>query len=417
MESISKNVRVRIAPSPTGIPHIGNTRTALFNYLFAKKYNGAFLLRIEDTDQKRLVPGSKEAIFEILDWLGIKVDDTPYIQSEHMDVYNAHIEILLSKKIAYKKEGAIWIAMPQEREYQWKDGVGNKIISFPGSDQKDFVAIKSDGYPTYHFASVVDDHLMAITHVFRGDEWISSTPKHLYLYEAFEWKNPMFVHLPNIVGPDKQKLSKRHGAKSALDYRDEGYIKEALINFMAFLGWNPGGDKEILSLDEMIQLFDLKDVNTASPIFDVKKLEWMNGVYIRNLSANEFKSRLFAFDKTLESDLNTLAPSDKQDFLVAVAKTSLKTLADFRRLVFWEEKKQFTQEEKAISQKLVVVLDQISDEDFSKKFLDSLKEFKEKEQVSMKKLYYLLMRKEQGLPLVESAEIFGKQWFLDNLTK
>src|SRR3989338_3005108 len=171
-----KTVRVRIAPSPTGIPHIGNTRTALFNYLFAKHNNGKFILRIEDTDQKRIVPGAKEAILEILEWLGLKPDEV-YIQSERLSKYRKNAKALIDKHLAYEKEGAIWMRVPKSRIFSWKDLIGNKNISFKSDLVKDFVILKSDGFPTYHLASVVDDHLMQISHVIRGDEWISSTPK------------------------------------------------------------------------------------------------------------------------------------------------------------------------------------------------------------------------------------------------
>jgi glutamyl/glutaminyl-tRNA synthetase len=294
----STQVRVRFAPSPTGIPHIGNTRTALFNYLFAKKNNGQFILRIEDTDQKRKTVESEEAIFQILDWLGLKYDQEVTYQSQRLGIYKEHVQMLLDKKVAYKKDGAVWVHVP-EKTFQWTDAVGNKEISFDGEDVEDFVILKSDGFPTYHLANVVDDHLMAITHVIRGEEWISSTPKHLYLYESFDWDHPQFAHLSVILGPDKSKLSKRHGAKSILDYRKDGFVKEALLNFMALLGWNPGQDKEQLSLAQMEKVFELKDVNTANPIFDIRKLEWLNGVWIRTLGGeNKLEENLNKFQKS-----------------------------------------------------------------------------------------------------------------------
>ncbi len=292
---MTKNpVRVRIAPSPTGIPHIGNTRTALFNYLFAKKNKGIFILRIEDTDQNRIVKEAIPAIHEILEWLTLSVDEE-YVQSERLALYKEHAQKLIDKGFAYNKDGAVWMKIPEGKAFSWDDLIGSKHIVFESKSVEDFVILKSDGFPTYHLASVVDDHLMNISHVFRGEEWISSTPKHLLLYESFSWKPPYFAHLPVILGQDKTKLSKRHGAKSVLDYKNEGYLKEAIINFMALLGWNPGGDKEILSISDMIQLFDIKDLNTASPIFDVKKLEWMNGMYIRKMSSKDLAQELYEF--------------------------------------------------------------------------------------------------------------------------
>ena len=299
-------VRVRFAPSPTGTPHIGNTRTALFNYLFARHNNGKFIIRIEDTDQVRIVPGSKEIIYEILNWLGLEFDEE-YLQSERKKIYKQHIDQLVKKGLAYEDEGAVRFKIPTQKEISWTDAVGAKKISFKTDIIEDFVILKSDGFPTYHLASVVDDHLMEISHVIRGEEWISSTPKHILLYEAFGWKHPIFAHLPVILGPDKSKLSKRHGAKSVLDYRNEGYLKETLLNFMALLGWNPGGEKEIIEIKEMIKLFDFKDVNTSSPIFDIKKLEWVNGEYIRQTQNSKLKTQITDFYKEDKGILDVMS--------------------------------------------------------------------------------------------------------------
>lgn len=293
---MKQNVRVRIAPSPTGIPHIGNTRTALFNFLFARHHKGNFILRIEDTDQARIVPGAEEAIKEILTWLGLTPDEF-YRQSERLDLYKKAVEELLKKGLARKDEGAVRFIVQKGKTVSWNDKVGDKHISFQTDDIEDFVILKSDGFPTYHLANVVDDHEMKISHVMRGDEWISSTPKHILLYEAFGWEPPVFAHLPVILGPDKTKLSKRHGAESALAYRDKGYLKEALINFMLLLGWTHPKQKEIFSIDEAIKLFDLKDINTNSPVFDIKKLEWMNGKYIRKTPDDELATFVWEYTK------------------------------------------------------------------------------------------------------------------------
>ena len=222
-------------------------------------------MRIEDTDRERYVEDAEKAIKEILNWLGLTWDEE-YTQSKRLDIYKDHAEILRKKGFAFEDEGALRFRMPKEGDTSWTDGVGDKEITFKNEIQEDFVIIKSDGYPTYNFANVIDDHLMNITHVIRGEEFISSTPKHVQLYKAFGWKQPIFVHLPVILGTDKAKLSKRHGAKSALDYREDGFLKEALLNFMALLGWNPGADREYMSIDEMIKLFELKDINVSNPI-------------------------------------------------------------------------------------------------------------------------------------------------------
>lgn len=402
----SNAVRVRIAPSPTGFPHIGNTRTALFNYLFARHNNGKFIVRIEDTDKARLVPGAEKAIYEILTWLGLNWDEK-YKQSERIGIYKKHAEHLLEKNLAYKEERAIRFKMPKTGETSWIDLIGNKNIVFKNETQEDFIIIKSDGYPTYNFANVIDDHLMNISHVIRGEEFISSTPKHIQLYNAFGWKPPFFAHLPVVLGPDRSKLSKRHGAESVLYYRNLGYLKEALLNYMVILGWNPGGDREILTLSEMIKLFDLKDINTNSPIFDVKKLEWMNGVYIRMLSDQDLKNRLEEFIPIPEvSNANAL---------VSIAKSRMKTLADFQTLIGnTKAKPLYTDDKKELIKKLGSELESISEWN-KQRILECLLSFREVNNLSMKDIYILITGQPQGLPLPEMLQILGKEKVLERL--
>lgn len=409
-------VKVRFAPSPTGIPHIGSTRTALFNYLFAKANKGEFILRIEDTDQKRKFEGAEEAIIESLKWLGLKHDGQIFYQSKRLDIYSKHVDILLDKKIAFKKDGAVWVKIPEDKELSWTDLVGNKKISFKGKDVEEFVILKSDGFPTYHLANVVDDHLMEITHVLRGEEWTSSTPKHLYLYESFNWEAPGFAHLPVILGTDKTKLSKRHGAKSALDYRDEGYLKEAILNYTALLGWNPGGDKEQMSLVEMEKLFRAEDINTANAIFDMKKFEWLNGVWIRSLDINDLKNRLndfFAKDKKVLEILN----SPKSEILIKAAASRMRILSDFKELITQNNSVKLSKEEKEISKKLLEFLEkEFGANDWeNEKFLAALKNFSKTENIPFKKIYFLLSGKEQGIGLLELNQIYGKEFFIKNL--
>ncbi len=405
-------VKVRIAPSPTGIPHIGNTRTALFNYLFARHSQGKFIVRIEDTDQARIVPGAKEAIFEILNWLGMKWDEE-FTQSKRKDIYKEHIEQLLKKGVAYKDEGAVRFKIPQDRTISWEDAIGNKKIAFKTDVIEDFVILKSDGFPTYHLANVVDDHLMDISHVIRGDEWISSTPKHILLYEAFGWSLPIFAHLPVILGPDKTKLSKRHGAKSVLDYRKEGYLKDALINFMAFLGWNPGGEKEIMDISEMVKLFDLKDVNTSSPIFDIQKLDWTNGEYIRQTQNSKLKTQIADFYKGDKEVLNSIGePGDK---IMDLAKTRMKTLGDFKNLVIPNEIK-LSPSEKNVAKILFGEFNNITQ--WSKEsILTAMREVLSKGKEKGKVLYKIVTGYESGLPLPESLEILGKEKTLERVKK
>ncbi len=406
-------VRVRIAPSPTGIPHIGNTRTALFNYLFAKHNNGKFIVRIEDTDQARIIPGAKEAIFEILNWLGISWDEE-YIQSERKNIYKEHVKSLIEKGLAYEDERAVRFKVSKGQEVSWIDAVGDKKISFKTDVVEDFVILKSDEFPTYHLANVVDDHLMNISHVIRGDEWISSTPKHILLYRAFGWKPPVFAHLPNILGPDKAKLSKRHGAKSVLDYKKEGYLKEALLNFMVLLGWNPGTDREMMDLQDMIRFFDFKGVNAASPVFDIKKLEWMNGEYIRQSqispvpSGGNLKSQICEFyDK--DKDVLEFLKSDPKtlNLILDLAKTRMKTLKEFKDLVLPKMPKLSSEEKniaKTLSEKLAAI------KNWNKEaILCAMKEVLAMHKAKGGILYKITTGFEKGLPLPQSLEILGKE--------
>jgi glutamyl-tRNA synthetase len=400
-------VRVRIAPSPTGIPHIGNTRTALFNYLFAKHNKGKFIVRIEDTDRARIVPGSKEAIFEILKWLGISWDEE-YVQSERKNIYKEHADILLKKGIAYEDEGAVRFKVPANQEVSWTDAIGDKKISFKTDVVEDFVILKSDGFPTYHLASVVDDHLMEISHVIRGDEWISSVPKHILLYKAFGWDHPVFAHLPVILGPDKTKLSKRHGARSVLDLRNEGYLKEALLNFMALLGWNPGSDREFLTVEEIISVFDLKDVNSASPIFDSTKLEWMNGEYIRMTNNEKLKTLIsdyYGNDKEVTAYLKE--NSKILGTILDLAKTRLKTLKEFKELVVPIAPK-LSNEEKSVAKTLFEKFSNIKNWN-KETILSAMRETLSCCKAKGSVLYKITTGYEKGLPLPDSLEILGKE--------
>jgi glutamyl-tRNA synthetase len=327
-----ESVRVRYAPSPTGHPHIGNIRTALFNWLFARHTGGKFIVRIEDTDIARRVKGSEDAILDSLRWLGLDWDEGPevggdygpYIQSERRDLYLRCAQQLLEGDHAYKcycsaerlsrmraemaerKESMRSYDRhcrelgPEERARFESEGISPVIrfkapikgqttfhdlirgdITFDNSELDDLVLLKSDGYPTYHLANIVDDHFMKITHVMRADEWLSSTPRHVLLYRAFEWEPPLFAHLPMILGPDKSKLSKRHGAVSLLEYREMGYLPEAMVNFLALLGWALDDKTVIFSKEDLIRHFSIKRISKNAAVFNKDKLDWMNGVYIR----------------------------------------------------------------------------------------------------------------------------------------
>ncbi len=329
-------VRTRIAPSPTGIPHIGNSRTALFDYLLAKKYSGDFILRIEDTDQKRLVPEALDATYEILDFLGLHPDESPkkpgkygpYIQTKRLDIYKKYAQELIDKGFAYEDDGAIRIKMPKEGYSTWKDLVQKKI-SYPYNETDDKVLLKSDGIPTYHLAAMVDDHLMEISHILRGVEWISSTPVHLLIYQALGWQMPVLAHVPLLLGPDKSKLSKRHGAKSILGLRDDGYLPEALNNFMFYLGFSYQDNSKLLTLEEMIEVFDETKLQKQNAIYDIQKLNYFNSHWIKRLDDKDLFDRLLKFGfipKKWQPN------KDKLKHIVPLVKERMVTLKDFAKL-------------------------------------------------------------------------------------
>ncbi|HLG91212.1 MAG TPA: glutamate--tRNA ligase [Candidatus Saccharimonadales bacterium] len=315
-------VRTRFAPSPTGFLHVGGVRTALFAWLVARQSNGQFLLRIEDTDKAREVEGSEQHILDCLQWLGLDWDEEPYKQSQRLEIYKEWAQKLIDGGRAYadtyspeglnelrekaksqKKAFLFRDYRPENpprwdgsqplrfksdpKAYEWEDAVMGRLSAGP-EVVDDFIILKSDGFPTYNFAHIVDDHLMKISHVIRTQEFLPSVPKFLNLYEALEIEHPVLTTLPYVMDPDgKKKLSKRDGAKDILDYKKEGYLPEALINFLATLGWNNGTDQEIYSKDELIKKFSLGRVQRGGAKFDDRRLEWMNGYYIRQKPLDE----------------------------------------------------------------------------------------------------------------------------------
>ena len=345
-----ENVRVRFAPSPTGEPHVGNLRTALFNWLFARRHGGKFIVRVEDTDQERTAEGALRAILQALKWLELDWDEgpevggpyNPYFQSQRLEVYQKIAQDLIERDAAYhcfcsrerldtmrrgqerkkltpRYDGSCRGLTPEERRGHITNGSAHVIrFKMPRSGETsvrdlirgevtwqndlldDFILLKSDGYPTYHLANVVDDHIMEISHVLRAEEWLSSTPKHLQIYRALEYDPPYFGHLPMILGPDRAKLSKRHGANSILEYEEAGFLSEAMVNFMALLGWSLDDKTDIISRDVLIGQFSLERVGKAGAIFDQEKLLWMNGTYIRQLGQEELAKKLLPY---LERDL------------------------------------------------------------------------------------------------------------------
>lgn len=271
--------RVRFAPSPTGYLHVGGARTALFNWLFARKLGGRFLLRIEDTDKARSSEEHVRVILDGLAWLGLDFDEEIVFQGAGLERHQALADRLLAEGKAYEEEGAIRFRMP-DHEIAWDDAVYDRI-SFRGDDVKDWVILRSDRTPTYNFTVVADDVEMAITHVMRGDDHISNTPKQIAVYHALGYEPPVFAHLPMIHGPDGKKLSKRHGATAVADYQHQGILSGAMRNFLALLGWNPGDEREIFfTAEELIHAFSLERVLKKASVFDLTKLEWLNGQHI-----------------------------------------------------------------------------------------------------------------------------------------
>jgi len=278
-------VRVRFAPSPTGYLHVGGARTALFNWLFARREGGKFLLRIEDTDKARSTHEHTQVILDGLQWLGLDWDEQPIFQGARLARHQQVADQLLKEGKAYMEEDAIRLRVPAA-ELSWEDAVHGRI-SFKGEDIRDFVILRSDRSPLYNFAVVVDDIDMQITHVLRGDDHISNTPKQLAVYRALGSVTPIFGHVPMIHGRDGKKLSKRHGATAVGDYQHLGILPEAMRNFLALLGWSPGGDREIMSKEELRSLFSLDGILKKPSVFDTTKLEWMNGQYLTAKSADE----------------------------------------------------------------------------------------------------------------------------------
>lgn len=379
-----KPVRVRFAPSPTGYLHIGGLRTALYDFLYARSQGGKFILRIEDTDKSREVPGAAEDLIKTLHLLGIDIDEGPHIggpfgpytQSERLPLYHEHAQKLMDSGNAYRcfcssetlsemrneqqakglfvkydrrclalseheiqqklssgESHVIRLKMPDNRSFKFSDLI-RESVEMDSSQSDDQVLIKSDGYPTYHLAAVVDDHFMQISHVIRGEEWLSSTPKHIWLYECFGWEAPTWVHLPLILSTDRSKLSKRMNDVSVESYISKGYLKEALLNFVALLGWHSSDDRELYSLNDLCETFSLERVSKSGAIFDLTKLDWMNGHYIRNLALDTIAERAKPYFSERKIDTSDISKYHK---CIAVARercTLLPELADYCQMFF-----------------------------------------------------------------------------------
>jgi len=466
------SVRVRFAPSPTGFLHIGGLRTALYNYLFAKHHGGACILRIEDTDQTRFVEGAEENIVDICRWAGMEFDESPekggpfgpYRQSERTELYRKYATELLEKEMAYRafdtseeldamrerqkhagiaakydrtvmrseytlgpeetqrllESGAdycIRLKVPVSGDIRFNDIVRGEVI-VNARDVDDQILLKSDGFPTYHLANVVDDHLMNITHVIRGEEWLPSTPKHVLLYQAFGWDMPRFAHLPLLLNPDKSKMSKRFGDVFAKSFREKGFFPDALVNFVALLGWNPTADREIFSMDELIEHFSLEKVNKAGAVFDTKKLEWMNAQYLRSA---EPQSLLGELQSLLREHGIQIDDEKAKSILILLREriTFLNEIPSFGAYMFSDEyeideeykAKHWTEETGPIIHSLIPVLENIASFDHQS-INESVGAFTKERGIASKNIIHplrmILTGKQVGAGLYETMEVLGK---------
>jgi glutamyl-tRNA synthetase len=318
------NVRVRMAPSPTGLLHIGGVRTFLFNWLFARGRGGECLLRIENTDTSREVEEAVAQIEGSLHWLGIDWDGETTFQLDRMGRAGQEARRLVAEGAAYEDEGAIRIRMPDEGVTGWDDAIKGRI-EFPSAELEDLVLVRSDGRPTYNFASPLEDWLDRITHVIRGDDHVSNTPKQLHVLRALGAEPPVYAHVPSVFGEDGRKLSKRHGAVSVHEFRAAGYLPEALQNFLALLGWAPDGETTIMSTAELVERFSLERVGSSPATFDYAKLDWMNGVYLRALSPEDYADRLLGYLREQEIDW----PEERVRAAVPLVQEKIGRLGEF----------------------------------------------------------------------------------------
>lgn len=379
---VNMEVRVRYAPSPTGLQHIGGIRTALFNYFFARSFGGKFVLRVEDTDRTRYSDEALDDLYGTLDWLGIRWDEGPvvggpygpYIQSERYEIYRKYAQQLIDKGMAYycfcsserlddlrreqedshsSQQGydrhcrnlskeeiqayldkgikpVVRLKVPEEGSTTFHDVLMGDITRENKDISPDPILLKSDGFPTYHLANVIDDHLMHITHILRAQEWIPSGPLHVILYNAFGWEPPVYCHLPMVMGNDGHKLSKRHGSTSVRDFRDKGYLPEAIINYVTLVGWSLDGEKQFFSKHELEKVFSIEKINKAPGVFDYKKLDWFNGQYIREKDDKELAGLLIPYlDR--ENLLDGMSEDEKLNRVIAIVplvKDRLKVLSD-----------------------------------------------------------------------------------------
>lgn len=482
-------VKTRFAPSPTGFLHVGGLRTALFSYLFAKHNGGKFLLRVEDTDRERFVEGGIENILESLHWAGIKPDEGvdldktgkitqvgkkgPYIQSERLEIYHKHVDKLVEdghayhcfcskqrleelrqiqeankqatgydgtcrdiplaeakKRVAARESCVIRMKMPKTGVTKFIDLVRGEV-EFKNELIDDQIILKTDGFPTYHLAVVVDDHLMEITHVIRAEEWLPSTPKHIELYKMFGWKPPEFAHLSLLVNEQKQKLSKRHGDVSVQDFIDKGYLPEAMVNFIAFLGWNPGDERELFSLKELIKEFDFKKVSKAAGVFNLEKLNWFNREYIKKIGSGNlaeickplvmkhetWKMEQYDLKKVLELEKERVTTLRE---LVESVKFVFEDMPYEANILVW--KKSTKEEAREVLEKLIICLDKIRVQNWTKAGLEpKVGEWMKENELGIGNVMWpmrvALSGQKNSPGAYEIAEVLGKEETLKRLQK
>lgn len=446
-------VRTRIAPSPTGLAHIGTAYYAIYNYAFAKQHDGQFIVRIEDTDRTRFVEGAEQVIFDALSWLGIPHSEGPdlggpygpYRQSERLPLYKQYAEELIEKGKAYycfcsperldqvrkamqeRKEiprydrhcrtivledakkrvedgekHVVRMIIPDNETIGWDDLVRGRI-EFDSNIIDDQVILKSDGFPTYHLAVVVDDHLMKITHVLRGEEWISSGPKHILLYRYFGWELPQFAHMPLLRNQDKSKMSKRKNDVSIFSYKEKGYLPDALINYLSLMGWSHPEEKDIFSYEEYIKVFSINRMQTTGPIFDIAKLNWMNQQYIQNKTDDALKEIILDFYPKAQE-----LSEDIFSALIPLVKTRMETLKDFEVLTEVFFGTAVTGEDRALAAQVHDAFASLSQWNHAMIF-EAMKKIMTDRKIRMPVFYKLLTGKERGLPLPEVLEILGKE--------
>lgn len=461
----SDNIRVRFAPSPTGYLHIGGARTAIFNWLFARHHQGTFLLRIEDTDFARSDPKMVEAIYDGLNWLGLDWDEEPIFQSQRMETYRQVALQLIEQEQAYfcycskekldqqrqsggegertfRYDGHCRNISASERKKLEAEGVSKAVrfkveagktsfsdevhgsLTINNDEIDDFIILRSDGIPTYNFAVVVDDHDMEISHVIRGDDHLSNTPKQIMLYQALSWQQPLFAHVPLILGSDKKRLSKRHGATSISEYESAGYLPEAMLNFLSLLGWSPGDDREIMAKSELIESFALNGIGKKSAVFDEAKLIWMNGEYISRMSDDDLLQRVFPILQQQQAFAESKFSESYVNKTLSLLKPKIKKITDFANLgfYFFKDPEQYDEaavkkywQDDFVSNRLKAVVDRLIklDEFDAEQIESSIRNLAEESGISAAKLIHPIRLALTGFGvspgLFELMEVLGKQ--------